>query len=66
MNKYAHLAPPTPDVTRRRCATKIRFRAPEAAERAAAKLGARRGVALFPYHCPLCLGWHTTKRAPGA
>jgi len=66
MNKYAHLAPRKPDVSYRRCVTKIRFPTPEQAERAAARLGVKRGSALFPYHCPLCLGWHTTSRAAGA
>lgn len=64
MNKYAHLAPPKPDVASRRCATKVRYPTQAAADVAAGKIGPKFGNALFSYNCPLCLAWHHTSRAP--
>ena len=64
MNKYAHLAPPKPPWQGRKCVTKIRFRDKEAAEKRAAVRGAKVGVMLWPYNCPMCLGWHVTSREP--
>ena len=66
MNKYAHLAPRKPDVSHRHCATKIRFRNYDQAAAAAVRLGRKRGAELYPYNCPLCLGWHNASRAPAA
>ena len=63
-NKYAHLAPRKSSTAHRRCVTKVRFPSQAAAQKAAERLGAKRGVALYPYNCALCLGWHNTSKAP--
>lgn len=64
MNKYAHLAPRKVPIERRRCATKVRYPTGEAAAAGAEKAGARLGAGLHPYRCAMCLGWHTTSKAP--
>jgi hypothetical protein len=68
MNKYAHLAPPKPEDPGARysvvhgCKSKRRYTTEAFAQRVAMRATRQRGTPLRVYPCPLCKGWHITKR----
>jgi hypothetical protein len=67
MNKYAaHSKAPRDPGDRysvvHGCKNKRRYTNEKLAERVAARATRQRGLALRTYPCPLCQGWHITKR----
>ena len=47
------------------CRRKVRYKAREEAEAAAASAGLRTGLVLHPYRCERCFCWHITSRTKG-
>lgn len=67
MNKYAdHSKAPREPGARysvvRGCKSKRRYPSEKFAEKVARRATRQRGLALRVYPCPLCQGWHITKR----
>lgn len=68
MNKYAHLAPPKPAVPGAEysvafgCKRKVRYGTERKALRVADRRFRKVGVELRVYSCPLCQGFHLTKK----
>lgn len=67
MNKYAAHSKAPRDPGRRYsvvrgCKSKRRYSTEQLADKVAARATSQRGLALRVYCCPLCQGWHITKR----
>jgi lipopolysaccharide biosynthesis regulator YciM len=45
------------------CKAKLRYESEELAKQAAERAAAFYTAEMKIYHCPICQGWHTTKRS---